>query len=761
MDVWEPSRTLRVYGRIARVARTLRRVVAWTWITTGALLTASPVVAQPAQESGKAPITRGESRVQVTVTGQGGVTTSPPGLDCGSVCRMRFPTGTTLRLVATPAPGHRFAGWGGSCSGRSECALLVGEAAAHVGATFLPLPAGRFAARPFLFKADEVRLRASLAANDPEAVGPAQNVPGSPMGFLTLARAAVVDRATYRDIPTWHLALAGWLLNDSAMLIRARDEALAIVGVAPSGDTGHGEHFQHVEDRILNVAAVADLAHAHFSTAQLDQVAKFVNGSLANWNKQNTTFWPGDEPLNNYWQNGFLAHVVGSIATEGFNPQASSWRTSAEAMARKFTERTTLGWTGPVQSEGHYYSGYVNNAFWAMELYDAAMGTDWLARSQFSPAAQLDLLMFQTRPHLAEFFEVGSEANVATAPHTFLSLTYWHHLISSGRYKAQAQHAKAILHYVLNRPNAMIWPRWSKGFVNFYWNIYDVPLVPLSAKTERLYVAPSPGAGLVGLRSSVGFQPEARAAIIFATQFAAGAAYSHSNPDAPGFQWADGTDWLVTDPEYFNRSGILAEAGSSHLSDVSNIVTLAGYKQNATGLQPQITFAEDNRDAQVPHFYVQINAQPYWNVTRVYRRDYVWLDDLRVVLIWDRIVGPPVKKWRLHVPGVLSVNGPIASYAINGKSVTVKDLMATSSNPWMAESTLGVWRLYQDDAASDYRSLKLLDLGGRVSAATQSRGPGWYQASLTVDNKALAVRFYDDGRHAMVTSGATAESLPR
>ena len=622
----------------------------------------------------------------------------------------------------------------------------------------MPVAGGRFATRPYLFKADEVRLRAMIAAGDPEAVGSAANNAGQPIGFLTLAQAAYNSRGSYNDVPTWHIALAGWLLNNTAMLQRARDEAMAIVSAAPSGDSGTGENFQHVEDRMLNVAAVVDLAYGQFSSTQLSQVATFVNGTLTNWNSQNLSFWPGDEPLNNYWQNGFLAHVVGGIATQGFNSQAAAWRTTTEAMARKFITRATVGWSGPLQSEGHYYAGYVNHAFWALELYDAALGTNFVAQSQFSPAAHLDMVMYQTRPHLLNFFEVGSEANDASAPHTFLSLAYWHHLISSGRSTPQAQQAKAILNYVM--PNTL-WPRFSKAFANFYWSIRAVPTVTLAAKADRMYVAPSPGAGLIGVRSSTGFQTNARAALMFATHFGNSSAYSHANPDAPGFQWGDGADWLVTDPEYFNSSGVMAEAGTPNLSDVSNIVTLNGYKQNGNGAQPQIVYAEDNTAAATPHFYTQINAQPYWTMTSTYRRDYVWLDDLRVALVWDRIVGSPAKKWRLHVPASVTINGSVATYTVNGKTVNVRNLLASSNGAWAVENTLNVWRLSQDDSANDYRSLKVMDVGGRVSAATLTTGSGWYQASLTVDSKALAVRFYDDGRHAMVTSGDTAPSLPR
>jgi hypothetical protein len=472
-----------------------------------------------------------------------------------------------------------------------------------VGATFAPDAAGRFSARPFLFKADEVRLRASVAARDPEASGSISNNAGVPVGLLSLAQAALADRGSYSDVPTWNLAFAGWLLDNPALLQMARNEAMAVVSASPSGDRGTSDAFQHVEDRLLNVAATVDLAHSQFSAAQLSQVATWVNGTLTNWNTENLRFWPFDDPRNNYWQNGFLAHVIGGVATEGFNSQAASWRTKAEQMAVKFKAASTApNWGGPLQSEGHYYSAYVSHALWAMELLDAAMGTTYVADSSFSVGNQLDLAMFQTRPHLTEFFSVGSEANNSQAVHTGVSLSYWYHLAHSGRYTSQAQHAKSML-AVAEAGSGNFWARNDKGFSRFYWNLRRVGAAPLSTKSNRFLVTPSPGAGLIGLRSAVGFQTTARAALVFANQFNGDPAYSHSNPDAPGFQWASGADWLVTDPDVFSDSGILAEAGSAHLSDLSNIVTLAGQKDN----EQRLSDAEPMMDERAGAAWRQIN----------------------------------------------------------------------------------------------------------------------------------------------------------
>jgi hypothetical protein len=533
---------------------------------------------------------------------------------------------------------------------------------------------------------------------------------------------------------------------------------MAIVAANPGGFRGKGDEFQHTEAMIFNVAGVADLAFSRFDVTQLEQVATWVNGTLANWNEQNLAYWPFDEPRNNYWQNGFLAFSVAGIATEGFNRQAAKWREQTEAMAAKFRSASSAPlWNGPLQTEGHYYSTYVGNAIWAMLLYDNVVGTNLLDTSGISPVEQLELAMFQAKPSLLEFFEVGSEPATSTAPFHATTLSYWHQLIHMAPGSAEAQHAKSIL-AIATADERNLWPRSSKGFSNFFWSIRGVTAAPPGGKVERMYVAPTPGAGLIGLRSSAGFAPGGRAALMFANYFDFSPAFSHGNPDAPGFQWASGSDWLVTDPEYYNsRSGILAEAGSPHLSDISNIVTLAGQKWSDSGKYPIISFAEDNRTDPVPHFYAKINAQPYWSSASTYGRDYVWLDDLRVVVVFDHIVSPAAKTWRLHVPGLVSIADDTARYSVGGKTVTVRDVYSSSRSTLSQQNLNGsvttedVWRITQTDPATDYRSLKVLDVGDRVSSATLTTAGGSFTTRIQMNGgAAVFVTFMDDGSHVQV-----------
>jgi protein MpaA len=74
--------------------------------------------------------------VALAGSGSGTVTSSPAGIDCGSICSADFPSGTGVTLMATAAPGSSFAGWSGAgCSGIGSCEVTM-SAAQFVTATF-------------------------------------------------------------------------------------------------------------------------------------------------------------------------------------------------------------------------------------------------------------------------------------------------------------------------------------------------------------------------------------------------------------------------------------------------------------------------------------------------------------------------------------------------------------------------------------------------------------------------------------------------
>jgi hypothetical protein len=83
------------------------------------------VVTMSAAQSVTATFALTQYTLNVSVAGNGTVTSSPPGISCPSVCTMNYASGTSVMLTATPAGGATFNGWGGACTGNGSCLVTM------------------------------------------------------------------------------------------------------------------------------------------------------------------------------------------------------------------------------------------------------------------------------------------------------------------------------------------------------------------------------------------------------------------------------------------------------------------------------------------------------------------------------------------------------------------------------------------------------------------------------------------------------------
>lgn len=79
--------------------------------------------------------------LSVTKTGNGTVSSSPAGINCGASCVADFSSGTEITLTPAPDAGHRFIEWGGVCAGTpatNACDVDL-TSDATVSARFFPI----------------------------------------------------------------------------------------------------------------------------------------------------------------------------------------------------------------------------------------------------------------------------------------------------------------------------------------------------------------------------------------------------------------------------------------------------------------------------------------------------------------------------------------------------------------------------------------------------------------------------------------------
>jgi hypothetical protein len=77
--------------------------------------------------------------VSVSIQGPGLVTSTPTAVSCSSDCSAAFAVGTTATFTATPSAGYVLQAWGGDCTGKDICQLII-DGPKSVTAVFVEMP---------------------------------------------------------------------------------------------------------------------------------------------------------------------------------------------------------------------------------------------------------------------------------------------------------------------------------------------------------------------------------------------------------------------------------------------------------------------------------------------------------------------------------------------------------------------------------------------------------------------------------------------
>jgi hypothetical protein len=115
------------YAPGTQVALTAAPAAGWSFTSWGGACSGSGAcnVTMNSAQSVSATFAQSTFTLSVSVTGNGSVTSSPAGINCGATCSANFNSGTPVTLTANHAAGASFIGWSGACSGTGACMVTM------------------------------------------------------------------------------------------------------------------------------------------------------------------------------------------------------------------------------------------------------------------------------------------------------------------------------------------------------------------------------------------------------------------------------------------------------------------------------------------------------------------------------------------------------------------------------------------------------------------------------------------------------------
>ena len=151
--------------------------------------------------AGFAPVVGNSFSLNVSLSGNGSVVSSPVGINCGSTCQSTFSAGAVVNLLATPAAGQAFSSWTGSCTGSQPTCSLQMTQARSTQAVFTTIPVAAFGPAALLELNNDfdvqARLRVAVSPTG-DALAVWEQSDGTPNGN------------TYKVYSRRYTPIAGW-----------------------------------------------------------------------------------------------------------------------------------------------------------------------------------------------------------------------------------------------------------------------------------------------------------------------------------------------------------------------------------------------------------------------------------------------------------------------------------------------------------------------------------------------------------------------
>jgi len=212
--------------------------------------------------------------LKVRVSGQGTVTSSPPGINAPSDSTENYLSGTPVTLTASAAAGWQFTGWGGACTGTGGCQVTM-DAAKLVTATFTQL---------FELKV-QVSGQGTVTSSPPGINAPTDNTENYLSGtVVTLTPSA----AAGWQFTGWGGACTGTgscqVTMDAAKLVTAAFTQVYTLTVGGTG-TGNGRVTSDVAgiDCSISNGSTSGTCTASFTTGTSVQLTATADAAKGDW----------------------------------------------------------------------------------------------------------------------------------------------------------------------------------------------------------------------------------------------------------------------------------------------------------------------------------------------------------------------------------------------------------------------------------------------------------------------------------------------
>lgn len=601
--------------------------------------------------------------------------------------------------------------------------------------------AGAVARRPIVFLTPE-----RLSTLDRGTRSPAYS------NYKALVDAAVADPVGYRDVELWHVALMSQLSRNP----RYCDFAVKRVDEFVSGDHAYrqfaGERFLRAADILQNVLLTYDWCHSRTSPSQRSAWSAYANGGIDRLWRSNDTFWPFDDAHNNYWYSFLEATMLVALVTADSNPRASEFL----ALTRSKLEKVFLPqwspprWSGGGGKEGTHYDKWHRRLWRTLAWWRDATGEDYFSRIGATIPEQINYWMHQLTPDRNHLFQWGDEAADSTGVLGGTGRLLFLTLIDLAPSSLEARQAKDLLDH---SPWSAFDRRADRPW-DFLLAPRDTEPSPIEDKADLYLHTPAVGSGKTFIRSS--WSKDA-SAVSYSYRARLGPSGSHDHVDKPGFQWFANGEFVVIDPNYYSRSGIV---GTSHGggAQVANMVRVEGMDSDSeSATPPKVLHAWDRSQHIVPFYYHSLDMRSIWPRTKSYRRDYVFIPPNGMV-VFDRISAAGPKVWQVNTTAAPVVTGAVAEVRTARNRLRVRNLLPgdeiVSVQNWAKIAATdtefsGGFRLSFTDKSADSVSVKVLDLGSAIDAASCRKTSIGASCSLSVGGKRLSIDFVEDERGAL------------